>query len=1177
MNSESVPNRCPQCGGTVPPDAPQGLCPRCVLARAATPTETGAKSGSRLTPPPMEAVAAAFPQFEILELIGIGGMGVVYKARQPKLDRVVALKLLPQSHGADPAFAERFHREARVLARLTHPHIVSVFDFGESGGFCYLLMEFVDGVNLRQAMQAGRFSPAQALAIVPDICSALQYAHDQGVLHRDIKPENILLDGQGRVKIADFGIAKLVGDPSDPQTGLTLTQSGARLGTPHYMAPEQIEKPSEVDHRADIYSLGVVFYELLTGELPLGRFAAPSAKTPLDARVDEIVMRALAKERELRQQSAGEMKTQVETVAANPQAPAADPAASAIQAAHDAQEAARSAAASWSANYEYKSPRTLFGRPLVHVAYGRDPATGQVRVARGIIAMGQKAVGVIAIGGYARGLFAFGGVAIGGIAFGGLALGFFAFAGLALGLVSVGGLSIGLLLALGGGALGLCAGGGLAIGKFAAGGLAIGQLVWDARRHDEAAHWIFALFQGPQFPIAIMAFSIAAGVIPSVIAGWVQWHRIRRTAPGMHHDPILNPPPNPWPHRLFWLVLGLILLPVAAVIAALVGPLLLGPGLGGAGRLLAGIIPMAAGAFLVVGFLRTRPKAAQAQPRAAWNPWPQRFFWTVLLVVVTPILLLVAGMIIPSLAVFRQSLPKPPVEASNAATNRSVQLIRMERTATDSQVRLRWELRSTAPAEVLLASDRHSKVVPLKRSGGGDYSTTVAVLFERQGDDVRLTVQGGDETEGGIFFINHQGNPDQILAKANEFVAGDLPLKFNTPVWLAFFGTEQVTLEIRGQTPATQASVQKLASPDTAAATFSKGDAEITVQELQFAQNRLAELKKQAEVGMVAPQGTEVLDAEVAVAEAEGKLRGDPRLAAIVRLKRAAILFSSARKLEAVGSATHADVEQARLEQMKVRSAFTETIGRDTTNLAELKWLPAWNHYLDEEAKIRTGRTSPAQFILASRDLNVSEAELLHQPLWAAQVHVEYRQGMLKIKRLELSAGQVSQAEVDSAELLLKQAEDERRAVEKANPPAAAVPPAENGKTKPLLGQDGKFSWLPGQPLLSTEAGPAKGDSPQRAASPEPAKAPVEYSGVVRFFGDVNGKIELLAGHPTWLSEAVLDLHPSQFADLRKVTVQRADGTSVVVDVHRVVNDNHREQDLELRDGDRVKVPQRIL
>ncbi len=312
MNTDPATVRCPKCDGTIPADAPQGLCPRCVLAGAAAPTDPGFRSRTGLAAPPLEAVAAAFPQFEILGLVGLGGMGVVYKVRQPKLDRIVALKLLPSSLSADPAFAERFHREARFLARLSHPQIVSVYDFGESGGFCYLLMEFVDGVNLRQAMRAGRFTPAQALAIIPDICAALQYAHDQGVLHRDIKPENILLDAQGRVKIADFGIAKLVGDPGDPRTDLTLTQSGARLGTPHYMAPEQIEKPADVDHRADIYSLGVVFYELLTGELPLGRFAVPSAKTPLDTRVDEIVMRALAKERELRQQSAGEVKTEVE-------------------------------------------------------------------------------------------------------------------------------------------------------------------------------------------------------------------------------------------------------------------------------------------------------------------------------------------------------------------------------------------------------------------------------------------------------------------------------------------------------------------------------------------------------------------------------------------------------------------------------------------------------------------------------------------------------------------------------------------------------------------------------------------------------------------------------------------------------------------------------------------------
>lgn len=262
--------------------------------------------------PLREELAAAFPQLEILELIGQGGMGFVYKARQPKLDRFVALKILSQARATDAAFAERFTREGRVLARLNHPAIVAVHDFGESNGFFYLLMEFVDGVNLRQAMRAGRFTPDQALAIVPRICEALQYAHNEGILHRDIKPENILLDSKGRVKIADFGIAKLL---SDGQAETHLTGSGATLGTPHYMAPEQIEEPGAVDHRADIYSLGVVFYEMLTGELPLGRFAAPSERSTSDPRLDEVVFRTLEKEPSRRPQSAGEMKTAVENFA----------------------------------------------------------------------------------------------------------------------------------------------------------------------------------------------------------------------------------------------------------------------------------------------------------------------------------------------------------------------------------------------------------------------------------------------------------------------------------------------------------------------------------------------------------------------------------------------------------------------------------------------------------------------------------------------------------------------------------------------------------------------------------------------------------------------------------------------------------------------------------------------
>lgn len=311
MNKDNTSNACPNCGQPIPEDAPQSLCPACVLSGAATQPDLGPTDISATDFPDKETVAAAFPNLEILELIGHGGMGIVYKARQPHLDRYIALKLLPKKLGKAPQFAERFSREARTLAHLNHGNIVSVYDFGQTGDLYYLMMEHVDGVNLREAMRAGRFSPTEALQIVPKICEALHYAHEQNILHRDIKPENILLDSKGNVKIADFGIAKLMGEPG--KNNLTLTSTGQTLGTPHYMAPEQIENPTEVDHRADIYSLGVVLYELLTGELPLGRFEVPSSKSEVGSGIDEVVLRALEKDRERRQSSADTLRTEVQT------------------------------------------------------------------------------------------------------------------------------------------------------------------------------------------------------------------------------------------------------------------------------------------------------------------------------------------------------------------------------------------------------------------------------------------------------------------------------------------------------------------------------------------------------------------------------------------------------------------------------------------------------------------------------------------------------------------------------------------------------------------------------------------------------------------------------------------------------------------------------------------------
>lgn len=303
---------CPKCGSMLPADAPQGLCPRCLaalnFATETMPPEAAAMPhDAPLTP---EELAPHFPQLEILECLGRGGMGVVYKARQKSLNRLVALKLLAPERAGDAKFAIRFAREAQALATLSHPHIVTIHDFGQAGGFYFLLMEFIDGVNLRQAMKAGRFTPDQALAIVPPVCEALQYAHEHGIVHRDIKPENLLLDKAGRVTIADFGIAKIIdldeaaeAPPEDSRTTMA--------GTPAYAAPEQ--QGGQADHRADIYSLGVVLYELLTGELPGKNLSPPSQRVQIDVRLDEIVLRALESQPELRYATAAEFRTRLET------------------------------------------------------------------------------------------------------------------------------------------------------------------------------------------------------------------------------------------------------------------------------------------------------------------------------------------------------------------------------------------------------------------------------------------------------------------------------------------------------------------------------------------------------------------------------------------------------------------------------------------------------------------------------------------------------------------------------------------------------------------------------------------------------------------------------------------------------------------------------------------------
>jgi tRNA A-37 threonylcarbamoyl transferase component Bud32 len=461
-------------------------------------------------PPPPAELAEHFPELEILGLVGRGGMGVVYKARQKQLDRLVALKILPTNVSRDAAFSERFSREAKALARLTHPNIVTVHDFGQTDGLFFFVMEFVDGMNLRQLLDTGKLSPKEALAIVPQICDALQYAHDKGIVHRDIKPENILLAKDGTVKIADFGLAKLVGVEAKD---LTITSARDVIGTPLYMAPEQIEHPQDVDHRADIYSLGVVFYQMLTGELPIGRFAAPSRKVRIDVRLDEVVLRALEKEPEHRYQHASDVKTQVETILTTPAPSSAAP------------SAARQFAfySWWVGGVDYKSKTTLWGVPLVHVATGIDPRTGRTRIAKGIIAIGNVACGVLA----------FGGLACGGLAFGGLSIGALAYGGAAIGVVSVGGLALALLFAMGGLAVGSVAVGGCAVGFLAFGGAAFGTHPMGTTGVDPIARQFFGPWTGEavlnKFQIVNIGLVLVTIFIASGIPLWLQL-RARKVA-----------------------------------------------------------------------------------------------------------------------------------------------------------------------------------------------------------------------------------------------------------------------------------------------------------------------------------------------------------------------------------------------------------------------------------------------------------------------------------------------------------------------------------------------------------------------------------------------------------------------------------------------------------------------
>lgn len=313
--STTTHNACPTCGAALNGDGCD-QCASCLFQLAADVGVADRSHASAFTAPDPRKLAPLMPDFEFQNLLGRGGMGVVYRVRQSRLNRVAALKVLPPERASDPAFVERFFREAQALAQLSHPNIVNVYDMGQRGPYLYILMEYIDGENLRDHIRTRRLEPAEALRIMMELCSAVEYAHNRGIVHRDIKPENVLITAGSQVKLLDFGLVKLACHSDISQ--FTLTEINLRMGTPSYMAPEQTVGGPELDHRVDIYALGVLLYESLTGELPVLDYTPPSRRVSVDSRIDRVVHHAVRESPAERYQRASDMRREIEHIVRTP-------------------------------------------------------------------------------------------------------------------------------------------------------------------------------------------------------------------------------------------------------------------------------------------------------------------------------------------------------------------------------------------------------------------------------------------------------------------------------------------------------------------------------------------------------------------------------------------------------------------------------------------------------------------------------------------------------------------------------------------------------------------------------------------------------------------------------------------------------------------------------------------
>ncbi len=298
----------------------RGVCARLFLTidlPMSTTSSSGSKPSGMWQPPTLEEMQAMLPQYQFVSLLGRGGMGAVYKAVQVSLDRAVAVKVLPGDliDDTDAQFAERFKNEARTMAKMNHPSIVNVYDFGETQtGLLFIVMEFIDGTDVaKMIVSQGKLPEDYALSITAHVCDALNYAHRNGVIHRDIKPANILINMDGAVKVADFGLAK------QSDAGMSgLTKTNMAMGTPDFVAPEALIPGIPLDGRADLYAIGVMLYQMLTGEIPRGMWTMPGMKLGTDPRFDAIIGKAMQTDREVRYQSAAELRKDLDTILTTP-------------------------------------------------------------------------------------------------------------------------------------------------------------------------------------------------------------------------------------------------------------------------------------------------------------------------------------------------------------------------------------------------------------------------------------------------------------------------------------------------------------------------------------------------------------------------------------------------------------------------------------------------------------------------------------------------------------------------------------------------------------------------------------------------------------------------------------------------------------------------------------------